>query len=351
MSYGFSTYVACPQIQEALDNKFLHDPTEIQDAIGLPRFLVSEANTNGTLQRLINPGGGKYRQVELTYQPRFSDASSDSAIQSCGGGQEYGDTSQIYEIDTTVGFSRPWTITQTELAARCQSDSAWVANQIQKHMDAAARHIADDAAAFAVANTGYYFDQNGTKYNSTTDPYDTQTMNSAGAYVPNMTMDITMGFEMTEWPMPYPYIFGDGLPYAYIKATNAGCCALQGVDIRELAMQNPYVFLRDTYVAQNLDGYNQFLVLGAGAIQMLQYRQFEGPDNIIELDLPDKKQGVLVDPKTGIAYDFYAAEDCGVWNFQLKLAYKFVVLPTDVFNDNDRLDGTNGILKYEITNP
>lgn len=348
MSYGFSTYVGCPNIQDQLNTQFQTNPQMVQDAINLLRFINDPVNTDGTMQRAISPGGGKYRTLELRYQPRFSDDSSTSAVINCEGGEEYGDTYATYEIDSTVGVSRSWSIDVAELAARCEEDSAWVANQIQKHMDAMARAVNEELAAYVAANAGYYIDQDGNKVDSTATPYPTKTQNSTGAYVPNMVMDTALGLAMIEWQNQTPFIFGDGLPWAYMKATQAGCCALQGVDLGVLAQQNNMVFLRDTAMAAALDDYSQFAVLGAGSVQMLKYNAYESP--LVQINDDQMKVGVIADPKTGMMYDYFAKFDCGTWNFQLKLAYKFVTLPTDVYNDNDRLDGTNGIIIYDINN-
>jgi hypothetical protein len=348
MSYGFSTYVGCPAVQDELNNQFLMNPTEVQDAIGLLRFINDPVNTNGTLQRVISPGGGKYREVQLRYQPRFTDDSSSSSVISCEGGGEYGDTYATYEIDPTVGISRPWTITPADLHARCEEDAAWFAKEVQKHMDKMARDVDAELAAYVVANAGYYIDQEGNKVDSAVTPYPTRTKTSAGVWVDDLIMDTTLGISMIEWNNQMPFLFGDGVPWGYMKAKQAGCCALQGVDLGELSRQNPIVFMRDTALAQALEDYNQFAELGAGAVQMLKYLEYESPALMINDEA--LKMGTVVDPKTGLQYDYFAKIDCGVWNFQLKLAYKFVTLPTDVYNTNDRLVDTNGIILFDINN-
>lgn len=340
MSYAYTTYVACPNLQEQLSDHFLFNPQVTQDPIGSLQFVVSDLNTNNTLQRQISPGGGKYRNVELTYQPRFTDASSDSATINCEGGAEYGNTSQLYTIDPAVGKSRSWIFTPAQMADACAEDTAWLAKQVQAHMDKLARDIHAELVTFIAANVGQFYDNSTSK--------NTSTKNSTGAFVENLTADVVYEWQAIEWMMNQPFVVGDSLTNKYMRAMQAGCCALSGVDLGAFSAQNQLTFLRDKLIGTALGDAEAFAVLGAGAIQMLQYREFSNP---VYVSTENEIYGTLIDPKTGIEYDYYAHLDCGVWKFQLKLAYKFVTLPEDAYNINDELRGTNGILKFVVVNP
>lgn len=341
MSYVFADYVACPNLQEQLADHFLFNPQQAQDPIGALQFVTSDLNTNNTLQRQIAPGAGKLRAVELTFQPRFTDASSTSADISCNGGTEYGNTSQLYELDPSVGISRTFTITPAQLATMCEADDAWVAKQIQAHMDAMARQMNVELSSFIAASLGNFYGGGTNKV--------TSTKTSNGQFVEDLTADVVYEWQSIEWMMNQPFLIGDGLLNKYMRAMNAGCCALSGVDLGAFSAQNQLTFLRDKNIATALGDPNGFAVLGAGAVQMLRYNAFESP--IMQIEDGQLKQGVLIDPKTGIPYDYYAKYDCGTWNFQLKLAYKYVKLPDDIYRTGDPLDGTNGILHFTITNP
>jgi hypothetical protein len=341
MSYAYSEYIACPNLQDELNTQFLHNPQNTVWPNGALQFVTSEFNTDGTLQTSLTPGRGKLRTVELVYQPRFTDESSDSAVINCNGGPEYGDTSTTYQIDPTVGKSRSWKITPAELATRCSSDAAWAAKQLQRHMDAIEHDIDIELAAYLAANLGSFYNGSGTNR-------DVQTFTSTQTYSSFAIGDIAFETERTQWMQRFVLI-GDGEINKYMRATQAGCCALQGIDLKEFAMQNPYVFLRDPEVPTALGNGDSFIALGAGAVQMVRYNEFDG--ELIQMNAENIKQGIIVNPNSGIAYDYLAVYNCGVWNFQLKIAYIFATLPQDAYRINDPLRDTNGILKFTVVNP
>lgn len=339
MSYAYSDYIACPAIQDVLNTQFLNNTQRTPWPNGILQFVTSEMNTDGTLQRAITTEG-KYRTVELVFQPRFTHESSDSAEINCSGGDEYGETSTTYQIDPTVGKSETWSITPAKLAERCASDSEWIASQVLRHMENIERNIDIELAAFAASNLGNFYDGSGTNVDIAT--------KIDNAWAPDALGDILYETERLQWPGQFVLI-GDGAINKYMKATQAGCCALQGVDLGEFARLHPYVFLRDPNVPTALGNGDSFLALGAGAIQMLKYNEFELPS--AQVNDTSVKAGVLVNPTSGLAYDYFVKYDCGKWHFQVKLAYKFVTLPQDAYRVNDPLYGTNGINQFTVVNP
>lgn len=340
MSYAYNDYIDCPNLQEELNTQFLHNPQETKWPNGALQFVTSEFNTDGTLQTQLSPGAGKKRTVELIYQPRFTDASSDSAVINCNGGNEYGDTSETYDIDITVGKSRTWTISPDQLAARCSSDAAWAAKQVQKHMDAIEHDIDIELAAFIAANLGEFYDTGATNVNI-------QTLTSTNDYSSFAIGDIAYETERLQWGNRWVLI-GDGLINKYMRAKEAGCCLRQGIDLKEFAAQNNFPFLRDPEVPTALGDADAFVALGAGSIQFIKYNAFDG--ELMRISDQSLKQGVIVNPNSGIMYDYLAKYDCGQWHFQLKIAYIFAVLPQDAYHINDPLRGTNGINKFTVVN-
>lgn len=339
MSYAYSSYIACPNLQEELNTQFLNNTQNTVWPNGALQLVTSDLNTDGTLQRAISENG-KVKTVELRFQPRFTDASSDSADIACTGGSEYGDTSTTYQVDTSVGKSRTWKITPKQLAERCEEDSAWVAKQLMRHMTAIEHDIDIELAAFIAANLGEFYGSSDTNVNIST-------LTSTNNYSQIAYGDMVYELDRLQWPGQF-FLIGDGLITKYMAATDAGCCALQGVDLGLFAQMHRFPLLRDPEVPTALGNGDSFVALGAGAIQMIHYNEFESP--VSQFNEDSLKVGVIVNPNSNIVYDYYAHWDCGVWNFQIKLAYKFVTLPSDAYRINDPLEGTNGINKFTIVN-
>ena len=340
MSYAYSSYIACPNIQDELNTQFLNNTQNTVWPNGTLQLITSDLNTDGTLQRAVSENG-KIKTVELRYQPRFTDASSNSATINCSGGDEYGDTSTTYQVDTSVGKSRSWKITPKELAARCEEDAAWVSKQLMRHMTAIEHDMDIEAAQFVAANLGDFYD-------SSTKNVNVQTFTSTSTYSQFALGDILYETQRLQWPGRF-FLIGDGLITKYMNATDAGCCALQGVDLGMFAQMHQFPLLRDPEIPTALGNQDAFVAIGAGAVQMISYNEFAS--DISRINDEGLKVGTIVNPFSNIEYDYYAKYDCGVWNFQIKLAYKFVTLPSDAYRINDPLEGTNGILQFTVVNP
>jgi len=63
------------------------------------------------------------------------------------------------------------------------------------------------------------------------------------------------------------------------------------------------------------------------------------------------KQTVIIDPKTGIPFDFIWSNNCGKISIQVKLAFQFIGLPDDIYPSGDVLNGVTYVNKYRIVNP
>ena len=144
-----------------------------------------------------------------------------------------------------------------------------------------------------------------------------------------------------------PVIIGDNLIDAFITELDAACCAESGLNIAELAKIKPVVYIRDENVEAAL-GVAEFIGTVRGATQLLTFNEFRGEGNVIVLD--DYVQTTLVHPTSGIRFDYLTKFDCGKWFSQLKLAYKTVYLPTDLFQAGDKLDGVNWLNNFKVVN-
>jgi len=344
MSYAFNSFINCPDIQGRLeDGYFRGDPTMFQGHINVLRAVTAPFNESGVMQRQIDTRNGKYRQVEVVYQPRLSvtDVSTSAAL-TCAGGATYGETSTVYNIDPAVGASFPWSVSLTDLAARCEADENYIARMVEKGMSAIKRSMNQEAVAFLDANFGPL------GYGDTT--FTTKTKLTNGAFVDDYLSDIMYQYELAEgWNRPV--VVGGELSRKYMTALRAHCCATVNVDLQALAGSDAEAYFFFEPTADTVFGAGQFAFWAPGAVQLIRYNEFTNVQGPRGIDDGAIKIGTISDPQTGLDFDYYAQFDCGVWNFQLKLAYKFISMPEDMFLTNDNLSGVNYIFNGVVTNP
>lgn len=335
-----NNFVAASNVQIALEEAFngLNNmPTE-----GAPSttFLLDAINTDGVLKSTVAPGNGKERIVELYYkQRRVESEVFTSANPVCTGGDEPGNLSTSYNLDTTTGASLPWTIELRDLEAGIIQNDLWVAQEVQRAMDVLARKINTSVASKIVLNAGVFRDGSTSKTTAT---------KAGNANVFDLIEDVK--FEMGE--LEYtgsPVVLGWGETKKYFEAIRANCCADTGRNLLDYFLQNDIVFIGDRKI-EAAAGANKFIAMAPGAAQFVQFNQFDGPAGINLVESPTYTQSILVDPRTGLAFDYIAKLDCGVWNFQLKTAFDVFFMPSDMFQEDDPLYGTNHILEFSISN-
>lgn len=344
MSYAFSSFVACPNIQEGIEaGYFKADPTMFPGHINTLRALTAPFNESGILQRQIDTQNGHYRQVEIRYQPRGVDSDTSSvATLNCDTGPVFGETSQVYNIDPAVGASRRWSVSLSDLADRCESDELYVARQVAMHMQAIKRTMSAEAIDFISANFGHL---------GYTDSvlFTTKTKLSSGAFADDMLSDTVYQYQLAEgWDRPI--VIGGELSHKYMTAVNSHCCATVNVDLERMRATDAQMYFFFDPLADITFGAGEFAMLAPGAVQLIRYNEFKGAKGIRTIDDDSIKQGVIQDPETGLEFDYYAQIDCGVWKFQLKLAYKYVGMPTDIFLSSDNLEGVNYIFNGKVDN-
>jgi len=343
-----TTYCPCPEVQYKLNNQFTEfDPTSTQDAIGVALFLKSALNTNGFMQSQLAAGNGKIRQVQLRYQPRFNeDVVEDSAAQVCKTGEEAGDLCHTYDIDEDSGVRYAWKVTLTELVRRCEDNAGWWAQQVQKAMDVATRKMNRQVIQQIALNFGK-FAATTTNSGGVNGPAVVTTRKSGGDYDPAFFSAVKKEYKKMNYAGA-PFIFGDNLIDDIFTELQAMCCANDGMDISRLAQIKPIVYMRDEQVETEI-GTNEFIGLVPGAAQLITYNQFEGSMNVYNDDT--YAQGTIIDPKTGIMWDYSTQFDCGTVYGLIKLAFKPIFLPADVHHVGDKLSGVNWVNNFKVVNP
>lgn len=351
MSYAFSSFVSCPNIQERLDAGYFNaDPTMFPGHINTLRAVTSPMNESGILQNQIDSKNGHYRQVEVVYQPRMTDATSVSATLNCAAGAEYGETSRVYNIDPNVGASRRWSIGLDDLAPRCENDETYIARQLAMQMQAIKRFMNQEAVTFIATNNGSFAANPGSTVPSGTQLVTKTKNTTTGVFLDDFLSDVVYQYQLAEaWDRPI--IIGGELVQKYMTALKSHCCATVNVDLQ--AMMNSdaqsYFFFEPRIGAAQGNS-NGFAFLAPGGVQMIRYNAFRGANGIRVIDDQSIKKGTISDPETGLEFDYYAQLDCNQWKFFIGLSYKFVTLPSDVFFLNDQLRGVNYIFEGTVNN-
>lgn len=343
--------IPCPNLQDNLIQHFGDcDMTQLREPVGALEFLVSSANTNGVLQRQVSPGNGKKRTVELVYQSRILESAvSTSLTRTCTSTTKDNEEMQPYEVgDTGVSIDRM--IDAVDLINHCEDDSMYYARQVQQWMDALIRKMDTQVVAGINALTGKF------PVGSTNVTGEIKTITTkfpaasgmSGAYNPQGMADVAFA-SVNSGFCGKPVILGWEEVWQYAQFLESGCCSQSGLDVAAYHAKMGWAMIGD-YRVTDLLGSTKFLVLDPGAAQLIWFNEFAGPRGIRTIDTETDKQYVIQDPATGIPFDFSATFDCGKWHFQMKLAFKVVGRPQDLFAVGDRLNGVTGVQEYVITN-
>lgn len=342
----------CPALQDRLNGFFTTcDPTLIlsPQEVGLVAFLNSETNTHGAiLRKMISPGRGKKRIVELSYTPRILPGEiGTSCADDCAITDTYGLLCETYEIPDTC-LSAGLEFILTDLADICEDNETFIEGAILNLMNGILKRLDQEYSTLLSALTGN-FAQGET--NVVADVKTVQTLQSGGINTdPNGIIDIEFASDNMSYCGGTTYIIGWNEITKYMRRLDLGCCSDGGLDIGDLSRTNSRVYIGDRNVETDL-GTNHFYTMAAGAVQPLFWNKFEGARGINVVDTETDKSTVLFHPQFNVPFDFIWHRDCQDIHIQLKLQYDVVGMPSDMFFGGDVLDGVTFVNDYVITNP
>ena len=350
-----STLINCPQLQSQINNTFGADPTKYNEGVPFTQFVLSDFNTSNTEQKLSSrtaPGGGKRREVELVYSPRLSESgvSNSTGREDCTSTNQVGELSELYTIGDTY-IQEDILIDPMHLIDKCQDNASYFADKMMQLIDVMDRTLETKLVnSLALLNGTFAVGEPDVTVK-------TKTVKTARASAQGSGLD-TNAWVQTVQATRYagyptaPIVFASRAYEEYARSIQAGCCyADWGYDVSKLAADYGQAVLGG-YRFDNAFGTNQYMTAAAGALQLLEWQEYEGPRGINVVDTEVYKQTVLISPRTGAKYDIKMNMDCnGKISIFARKYYKLVTMPTDVFLLDDRLSGVNRVNLFKITNP
>ena len=310
--------------------------------LGMLQAVTSPTNTGGVFQRQIDQGNGKRRQVEVFYGNRpCRDTTSTSTSRNCNGGDADGATCTTYDI--TRRRSRPFKFELDVMRFMCKTNEMWIAEKIQEYMDQVETDVNTDLITVGNTLVGDFLAGPGAPKDVTFRNKPT-TAGQIGDWIPEADMEIMEDFLETEAMMfGKPILVGSGLVHKYYAYyMKQACCNDAGQD--QSSVGGNVNLYYDRFVPSIL-GSEQFFAFAPGALQFVTFNDFRGDWN--QFNQPTEQQGLLINPKSGVQFDYWWKLDCGVIKGECALRFDLFGVPLDVFNTCDDLDNVTWVFKYK----
>jgi hypothetical protein len=352
MSHILLPLIDCPNLQRDLNEI---NACKLMPAENLPltQFLLSPQNTNRILETNVVPGNGKLRTVEVVYTPRTSEAEvSDTLSTDCENTNEAGMNSTTYEIDPLNGVEVSEQIEFANIATICKSNPQFIAERVQAMIDGAKRKMETKVSNQAALLYGKFVANGDDDLSEVNTLKTIATKGSDGKFTEDAIQEILYSAQNSGF-CSIPFVFGYGDIWKYMQKTKHVCCANSGIDLASFMAENQAMFFSTYRVPAALGGSGQqFLALDAGSLFLLQYNRFAGASGL-NLDNSFTRQGTIVDPVSGIEFNYKTfLNPCGEkLNIFVSTAFKVVGLPDDMYSGGDRFEGTNGVLRFDVSNP
>lgn len=346
MAYESSAYISCEAVQRRLSELIgRNDRTNVRYIPPFLSAILSAQNKEGVTLQQVDNGNGRKREVRAVYSPRLcKDTTSDSRLNACDAGEKVGEISTTYEVDPDQGTWKNGQLELRDLIDTCETDEFYVAQTINKMIDVVVRKMGDTALDEASA----LFGVNATTGNSAAVSVATQ----SGANISDdMVSKISYLLKISEYNDTAGWAIGGSFAFnRYYQAVGLACCT-DALNFDPSSYNGQYgpmpIFDKGVDAAW---GTNHVGLLVPGALQMLTFVENRTSRGIRVIDTETEKWGTIVDPVTGIEFDYSAKFDCGVWTFSIGLAHQLVGMPSDMFYQCDTLNGTTGFWDFVIAN-
>lgn len=313
---------------------------------------VSDANNSIQLDPstfLFNPG--KLRQVKVTYWPILCDVDGDCEANVCEDGETVEPKQMMFDIDRCTA-SRVFSLNKNDV--RLLDNGSWDFSSVARAITQSAlptlrRQLAIDWITYLSQLAGVHPDGNFTHRITVTNP-------TNGIVNPIGLNDMRREYQDTG--LMEPYIIGGAEVYNWLSMTQIGGLNAQGQRIDQIPTRNTWY--DDGLLSDVLDDEVNGDWIFAVAPEVFKYVYFlenaglfatgapaaspESLNMLFQRGTETFLNGVLIDPITGIPWDFdLYYSPCGKkWNWQLRHRWNFFIMPDTACLGQ----GVNGIMAY-----
>lgn len=348
MSYQSNIIQACPAIQGTINEKW--STLTPYEPMPLLEYLASPANRTGIQVDMIR-SNGQLRSAEVTYMRRFTltQGASDVDFPTCTGGTKFGNEKETYQFDPTKNVATPMQLVESiDNVNACPDPVALIAEHVMRHMDLLRRLVAESVATQVVAGAG------GWSSDVTTNAgvYELRSLKVDGESIdPRAHIKIANAFQDSGIPTATP-LFGGGVGREYYQASQIGCCSNEGLDIAAALSTYGKAYGYDYFVKAAFGDNASWIGVMPQAVQLLNWSKasLEQAHGSLFIDSSNYLMIPMVDPQTGLTYNFEISNNCGQLNMRGVAFVQPIFLPSDLFQNDDHMFGVNGVVKGKFVN-
>lgn len=324
--------------------------------VGFLDSLRDSYNTSGSQIIPVDLGNGQEREVKLRYLQRTIDSEVlDTPTTACPDGEEKGYIEDAFSI--AMYARREGKFSESYISRLCEGAAAFSAEVLQADFDAMAVKINKALLTQQAASFGVNIASGASTVRTV------QILNGAsddalltGAMVGFLNEEI---IDLNQFHNN-PIIVGQGVFGKANALSGYVCCNDNGFDPTRLPQG--YMYFKDLTMADGLGDIDECVVYEPGSLKFLtfhKYRNVAGGHDLFTKQGAygayrtgdGSSKGLVVDPVTGLIYDFFLKwNDCeDSWDYRLELNFDLAGLPSDMYQTGDPLAGSNGTLLYKFT--
>jgi len=340
-AHGF-TNCACPCIQQAInDVAGRNAPALRRDKTGMISALLSPENLTGVEKIQLDPGTGKRKCVTLNWYHKMCETSINaSCTDDCSTGAE--DDPYCEDIEINYCYEAAKNFDEDQMRRLCaplgERDQDWIASILNGMFNAMNVYLDKQLLALVLANVGAFMDGSTIKAIQLFNTVNSDAIGPRTRAIANIIDEFDQAALLGR-----PILIGANELNKFVRMITYGTGNAAGQDVGALA--DEFGFYYDRFL-EGVFGPAEFVALTPGVAQLLFWNKYVGSykkaNDVFE-------HSVIVDPVTGISYDFKMHyNDCtDTYNMKLQLNWDFFVVP-DAANPSCADDyGVNGIFNFE----